>query len=131
VQPTKDQLDLMKRTASALQGASNSTLLEMKIMANYGADPRFAFLRKGKNQRWRETWQRLRRCESVENGRAEGGEKAKSENSKAAMILVGYDSSSDVEDDGEEAAMRAKKKRRLQLEKEWSAKRRKTPHDSV
>lgn len=103
----------MKRTANVLQAAANPALLEMKILSNHGADPRFGFLRKGKEQRWREVWERLR------SGKSETEEPAKK---SASMNLVDYESSSDVEED-QETLEATKKKRKLQLAREWSAKR--------
>lgn len=117
LQPTTDQLNLMKRTAAALQGAENPALLEMKILANHGGDPRFSFLRKGKEQQWVELWGRLRNGENVGKRKVEVKEK------NSTLNLVDYGSSSDVEEDNEEELLQAKKKRRLQLAREWSAKR--------
>jgi len=51
-QPDKVQKDLMQRTALHIQSSPNPAQLEMKILANHGADHRFAFLR----GRWSRCW---------------------------------------------------------------------------
>lgn len=43
----------MRRTAKSLLASPNAAQLEMRILANHGADPRFAFLR----GRWSRSWQ--------------------------------------------------------------------------
>jgi hypothetical protein len=108
----------MRRTASALQGAGNAAVLEMKILANHGADPRFRFLRKGSEQRWAKEWNLLREGETVT---LDGDMNASQLVNKLPPTLVDYGSSSDVEE--EEDPTQAKKRRRLQLAKEWSRKR--------
>jgi hypothetical protein len=42
----------MSRTAQQLLSSSNPAQLEMRVLANYGADKRFAFLR----GRWKRSW---------------------------------------------------------------------------
>ncbi|KAG8895860.1 hypothetical protein FRB99_000312 [Tulasnella sp. 403] len=54
-EPDEPQLLLMTRTATHIRNSPNRTLLEMRILANHGADPRFAFL-KG---RWKKRWSSL------------------------------------------------------------------------
>lgn len=56
---TLEQFSLMKRTAEALKKAKKPSVLAMRILANHGSDPRFAFLRRGKEQRWRDVWSRV------------------------------------------------------------------------
>jgi hypothetical protein len=51
-QPDKVQKDLMQRTARHIQSSPNPAQLEMRILANHGADDRFAFLR----GRWSRCW---------------------------------------------------------------------------
>lgn len=97
----------MERTAGALKGAANPALLEMKILANHGADPRFSFLRKGREQRWTDVWRRLR-----------SGASEQSEGQSSALVDYGSDSSADEQD-----AADAGRKRKLALAREWSRKR--------
>ena len=51
-QPDTAQKDLMQRTALHIQSSPNPAQLEMRILANHGADHRFAFLR----GRWSKHW---------------------------------------------------------------------------
>lgn len=52
LQPDEQVKEIMRRTAKNLQSASNPAQLEMRILANFGADKRFAFLR----GRWSRSW---------------------------------------------------------------------------
>lgn len=54
-QPDKVQEDLMQRTALHIQSSPNPAQLEMRILANHGADHRFAFLRGRWPRYWRAT----------------------------------------------------------------------------
>ena len=54
-QPDKVQKDLMQRTALHIQSSPNPAQLEMRILANHGADHRFAFLR----GRWSRFWEAM------------------------------------------------------------------------
>jgi len=51
-EPDKVQKELMQRTAQHIQSSPNPAQLEMRILANHGADDRFAFLR----GRWSRYW---------------------------------------------------------------------------
>ncbi|EIW74225.1 hypothetical protein CONPUDRAFT_170245 [Coniophora puteana RWD-64-598 SS2] len=51
-EPDEAQLQLMRRTATHLSTSPNPAQLEMRILANHGADRRFAFLR----GRWSRAW---------------------------------------------------------------------------
>ena len=51
-QPDKVQKNLMQRTALHILSSPNPAQLEMRILANHGADHRFAFLR----GRWSRHW---------------------------------------------------------------------------
>ncbi|KAF9652545.1 hypothetical protein BDM02DRAFT_2771199 [Thelephora ganbajun] len=51
-EPDKVQKNLMQRTALHIQSSPNPAHLEMRILANHGADHRFAFLR----GRWSRYW---------------------------------------------------------------------------
>lgn len=93
----------MHRLHATLSSSPNPSLLEMRILANHGADARFAFLRPGaRGGRWRETWERIRRGEL----KAEAEEKeekpvAEQEEKGGGMAgLAAYGSSDEDEDDG-------------------------------
>ncbi|KAI0084531.1 hypothetical protein BDY19DRAFT_970782 [Irpex rosettiformis] len=51
-EPDEAQKDFMRRTATHILNSPNPAQLEMRILANHGADKRFAFLR----GRWSRTW---------------------------------------------------------------------------
>ncbi|KAK2464945.1 hypothetical protein APHAL10511_003021 [Amanita phalloides] len=55
-EPDDIQKELMRRTAVHLHSSPNSAQLEMRILANHGADKRFAFLR----GRWSRTWKLMK-----------------------------------------------------------------------
>ncbi|CAE7190429.1 unnamed protein product [Rhizoctonia solani] len=55
-EPDNTQANLMRRTAAHIRASPNPTQLEMRILANHGADPRFAFLR----GRWKRAWAGMR-----------------------------------------------------------------------
>ncbi|KAF9075005.1 hypothetical protein BDP27DRAFT_1316329 [Rhodocollybia butyracea] len=52
-EPDESEKEIMRRTAKSLLASPNAAQLEMRILANHGADPRFAFLR----GRWSRSWQ--------------------------------------------------------------------------
>lgn len=54
-QPDKVQQDFMRRTALHIQSSPNPAQLEMRILANHGADHRFAFLRGRWSRHWKAT----------------------------------------------------------------------------
>lgn len=49
----------MKKLHLTLSASPDPSLLEMRILANHGVDPRFSFLRKG--GKFREVWDQLRK----------------------------------------------------------------------
>ncbi|KAG0692974.1 hypothetical protein DFH29DRAFT_966425 [Suillus ampliporus] len=59
-EPDDVQSELMKRTALHLLSSPNPAQLEMRILANHGADKRFAFLRGRWSRAWRTTKEKLR-----------------------------------------------------------------------
>ena len=90
------QFQLMAKTAKILASSSNASLLEMKILANHGADARFGFLRKdGAEDGQREVWNELKRRHGMMqydearrlNDRGAGGAAA------GRVGLVAYDDS--------------------------------------
>ncbi|KAJ6558175.1 hypothetical protein B0H19DRAFT_1150228 [Mycena capillaripes] len=56
-EPDEAQAELMERTAASIMSTGNPAQLEMRILANYGADKRFAFLR----GRWKAAWTAMKR----------------------------------------------------------------------
>ncbi|KIY44661.1 hypothetical protein FISHEDRAFT_67378 [Fistulina hepatica ATCC 64428] len=61
-EPDEVQMELMRKTARHIQSAANSAQLEMRILANFGAEKKFAFL-KG---RWKRAWMLCQRTAKVE-----------------------------------------------------------------
>ncbi|KAI0919503.1 hypothetical protein AcV5_001555 [Taiwanofungus camphoratus] len=94
-EPDNTQKELMRRTASHILTSPNPAQLEMRILANHGADRRFAFL-KG---RWSRTWRILKGHARMEMA------KEKSEKPFLASLggLAGYgdsDEEGSVESEG-------------------------------
>ncbi|CAG8629191.1 1320_t:CDS:2 [Acaulospora colombiana] len=55
-EPDDAQLRLMKKTAAHIVSSPNALQFEMRILANHGEDPRFAFLR----GRWKNKWEEVK-----------------------------------------------------------------------
>ncbi|CAE6466093.1 unnamed protein product [Rhizoctonia solani] len=72
-EPDDVQANLMQRTAAHIRASPNPTQLEMRILANHGADPRFAFLR----GRWKRAWVQMRQ------------EQARPTNSETTRSMIG------------------------------------------
>jgi len=88
-QPDKVQKDLMQRTALHIQSSPNPAQLEMRILANHGADHRFAFLR----GRWSRFWEAM-----TDNAR----ETLKRDEPAGLGGLAGYGSDDDSDADNGE-----------------------------
>ena len=84
----------MTKLAGTLAASPDPNLLELRILANHGSDPRFAFLRKG--GKWANHWADLRAPKpppplaAVERSEPVGG----------GLGLVAYESDADDESDG-------------------------------
>jgi hypothetical protein len=90
----------MRRTATHLLSSPNAAQLEMRILANYGSDKRFAFLR----GRWSRAWNLIKvkaRARPEEEKNKERDEAGKLEEMKKgqAGLVTGY--GSDDDDDSE------------------------------
>ncbi|KAF5320130.1 hypothetical protein D9611_010276 [Ephemerocybe angulata] len=89
LEPSQEAMLLMQRTANHLLSATNPAQLEMRIMANHGADQRFSFLREG--GKWYQSW-----LEVKANAKAEKVLKEQQESeAKGIGGLAGYGSDSD------------------------------------
>ncbi|KAG9124823.1 hypothetical protein FRC07_010103 [Ceratobasidium sp. 392] len=95
-EPDEAQTNLMTRTATHILASPNPAQLEMRILANHGADPRFAFL-KG---RWKRAWVRMKNEASKEEREKEGAGERK-EKTGGIGGLAGYASGSENESEGE------------------------------
>lgn len=72
-QPDEPQRELMRRTATHVLSSPNPAQLEMRILANHGADGRFAFL-KG---RWARAWRLTKAHAQLERAKAKEQPQAK------------------------------------------------------
>jgi hypothetical protein len=82
-QPDEEQAEFMRRTASHIASSPNPTQLEMRILTNYGSDPRFAFLKgrwarswraiQARNRMQKENEEKVSRGNKNENGTSLGG----------------------------------------------------------
>ncbi|KAJ3486079.1 hypothetical protein NLI96_g4487 [Meripilus lineatus] len=72
-EPDEAQKELMRRTAAHVTSSPNPAQLEMRILANYGADQRFAFLRGRWSRTWRTMKTRLLKEKEQEQTKQEGG----------------------------------------------------------
>lgn len=120
----------MERTAKHLHSSPNPGQLEMRILANHGADQRFAFLR----GRWRIFWQAIKLAAKVEDEAQQRSVQA-AENMSGGLVAYG-DSDDDDEDEQEdqgdtdsqkavvskETDMKEKEARRARA-REWARKR--------
>ncbi|EKM51065.1 uncharacterized protein PHACADRAFT_128787 [Phanerochaete carnosa HHB-10118-sp] len=97
--PEESQRELMRRTASHVLSSPNPAQLEMRILANHGADPRFAFLRGRWAQAWRLEKGRIRAQQEEEKRKKEEAEKDRA----GLGGLTGYGDSDDNEDVDESA----------------------------
>ncbi|KAI0316895.1 hypothetical protein OF83DRAFT_1059618, partial [Amylostereum chailletii] len=143
-EPDDAQTAVMRRTASHLLATANGAHLEMRILANHGADPRFAFLR----GRWARAWARIKAharlekggvperkepaglgglmgyADSEEGSEQEGDAEGETSHEEETVVRAGVDLQA-----GEEAAKEARRARA----REWAAQRRaaKTVNDNV
>ena len=88
-QPDEDQTEFMRRTASHIASSPNPTQLEMRILANHGSDPRFAFLKGRWARAWRDVQVRLRVKKENEEKAARS---SNSTNTPSTVGLTGLDS---------------------------------------
>ncbi|TBU24616.1 hypothetical protein BD311DRAFT_701803 [Dichomitus squalens] len=95
-EPDDAQRELMRRTASHILSSPNPALLEMRILVNHGADPRFAFLR----GRWSRAWQLAKGKVRLEQ---EEEKKRRAEQTKTQSLICGLAGYGDS-DEGCEAA---------------------------
>jgi hypothetical protein len=128
------QKEFMGRTAAHLLSSPNPAQLEMRILANHGANKRFAFL-KG---RWSRSWRLIQAELRIEKKEKERRERKEKEHGLG--MLAGYDSdsgsnevnateeeqnqSNQQKEKACESEIEAKKEMRRQKAKEWAERRR-------
>ncbi|EMD35727.1 hypothetical protein CERSUDRAFT_115685 [Gelatoporia subvermispora B] len=101
-EPDEPQRELMRRTAAHVLGSPNPAQLELRILANHGADPRFAFLRGRWSRAWRTAKGRVR-LEKEQEAKERREQTTAQKPASALGGLTGY-GDSDAEDSGEEGA---------------------------
>jgi hypothetical protein len=123
MQPDASEMALMGKTATYIVSSPNPVQLEMRILANHGGDPRFAFLR----GRWKRAWETAKETSKPLTVKA---------TSSKPSGLVSYDSGGDESRDDEDLPevskhalsqasaedARIKAERRARV-KEWSRRR--------
>ena len=92
MQPDDTQKEFMRRTAIHLLSSHNPAQLEMRILANHGADKRFAFL-KG---RWSHAWLIMKA--KIRADRKEEERKEEQQRKSGLGRLASYDSELDEDD---------------------------------
>ncbi|KAJ7021436.1 hypothetical protein C8F04DRAFT_1140819 [Mycena alexandri] len=120
-EPDDAQTLLMQRTAASIMATANPAQLEMRILANYGADKRFAFLR----GRWKEAWSAMKRKEALK-GKLKEDKKAEA----GLGNLADYGDSDEEEEDEQpnpEAVLAARQARA----KAWAESRRAAKSNST
>ncbi|KAJ7594001.1 hypothetical protein C8J56DRAFT_425492, partial [Mycena floridula] len=120
-EPDEPQREIMRRTAEKLVSSPDAVQLEMRILANHGADPRFAFLR----GRWSRSWA------LVKANQREKDKQAKDKQAMGLGLLADYPDSEEETASPEEPSPpeppypdAEKKAARLAKAKEWAEKRR-------
>lgn len=99
-QPDESQRELMQRTAAHVLASPNPAQLELRILANHGADARFAFLR----GRWARAWRLAKAKRHVELAEERERARAEEDAKKGAAgigALAGYGDSDDDEESSE------------------------------
>lgn len=81
---------MMQKLHLTLLASPSPSLLEIRILANHGADPRFSFLRKG--GKWREIWEKIRVVPKVE---------VPPKGEEQSSLVAAYGSDSETDDDDE------------------------------
>ncbi|KAI6097060.1 hypothetical protein F5141DRAFT_1150797, partial [Pisolithus sp. B1] len=131
-EPDETQKELLRRTAVYIISSPNPAQLEMRILANHGANKRLAFLR----GRWSRAWKVAKELARQERREARESERAEKPSGSSSLqgLMVGYgdsresgDESSESEAAEDEAADRQRARR--ERAKEWSARR--VPNSSL
>ncbi|KAJ3773679.1 hypothetical protein FB446DRAFT_731834 [Lentinula raphanica] len=99
-EPEESQREIMRRTAKSILTSPNPAQLELRILANHGADPRFAFLR----GRWSRAWKTVKA--RVRADEAEQKQKAALNSVRTGLVEDYADSDESGEDDGAQAEVK-------------------------
>ncbi|KAI6119150.1 hypothetical protein EDD16DRAFT_1582737 [Pisolithus croceorrhizus] len=118
LQPDETQKELFRRTAVHIMSSPNPAQLEMRILANHGADKRSAFLRGG----WSRAWKVAKELARQERREARESERTENPSGSSSLqgLIVGYgdsEESGDESGEGETAEDKAVNVSELQLRK--------------
>ncbi|KNF00553.1 hypothetical protein PSTG_06246 [Puccinia striiformis f. sp. tritici PST-78] len=104
--PPTEQVTLMKRTLEALKTSPSPSLLEIRILANHGNDPRFSsFLRR--EGKWRDYWESIKSAPDLSSSSTTPSNQPVQKRSSSSVIpsatvatcgLVDYGDSSDEDE---------------------------------
>ncbi|PVF99344.1 hypothetical protein CPB86DRAFT_783722 [Serendipita vermifera] len=115
-EPDDTQLQLMKKTAAHIVSSPNAVQLEMRILANHGEEPRFAFLR----GRWKNRWQEVKASARTQPTTAP----QKVATPSSGLVSYKEDEPEDIDDETEQKTDEQRiKAERLARVKEWARKR--------
>ncbi|KZT01941.1 uncharacterized protein LAESUDRAFT_730638 [Laetiporus sulphureus 93-53] len=92
-EPDDTQRQLMRRTAAHILSSPNPAQLEMRILANHGADRRFAFLR----GRWSRAWEVIKGRARLDSEQ----EKQRAEQAQSSVALPGLGGYGDSDDEAD------------------------------
>ncbi|KAI6111679.1 hypothetical protein EDD17DRAFT_1760740 [Pisolithus thermaeus] len=117
-EPDETQKELFRRTAVHIMSSPNPAQLEMRILANHGADKRSAFLRGG----WSRAWKVAKELARQERREARESERTENPSGSSSLqgLIVGYgdsEESGDESGEGETAEDKAVNVSELQLRK--------------
>lgn len=99
--PHESQKEIMRRTAKSILASPNPAQLELRILANHGADARFAFLR----GRWSRAWRTVKAHARADNKLEEEQKAASKANSLGMGLIADY---ADSDESGEETQTEVK-----------------------
>ncbi|KAM0746896.1 hypothetical protein T439DRAFT_329169 [Meredithblackwellia eburnea MCA 4105] len=145
-EPSGAQLALMHKLHATLSSSPNPSILEIRILANHGSDPRFQFLRNG--GQWRDVWERIRAGQKGVDSPGvtdETKDDKLADRARSSLVAYGSDSDSEVEEEGDKEEKKGTKddeanpiisdlpaasvvvddvaRKKLERAKEWAAKR--------
>ncbi|KAJ3869272.1 hypothetical protein EV359DRAFT_30385 [Lentinula novae-zelandiae] len=100
-EPHESQKEIMRRTAKSILASPNPAQLELRILANHGADARFAFLR----GRWSRAWRTVKAHARADHKLEEEQKAASKANSLGMGLIADY---ADSDESGEETQTEVK-----------------------
>ncbi|KAJ4485652.1 hypothetical protein J3R30DRAFT_3441007 [Lentinula aciculospora] len=106
-EPEESQREIMRRTAKSVLASPNPAQLELRILANHGADARFAFLR----GRWSRAWKTVKAHARADILKQEQKAASKAKSFGTGLVANYADSDDEsVEDDKAQTEVKEKEK---------------------